>query len=267
LENDDMLQGENITPETPQPQNEPAPESNSNTTPSEKPEEKPMDEYEKLSKLYNTRGPKARPMAIFLMVLAIAASVVTLAVGGYYTVMLCLSVAGVDGGQFFGANANNMSFGIAGLTGFIFYVSSIALIILIVGLTVWAISVYLKLFKNLRQTSHQPYHISAYNGTIIYSIIVFAIFEVLLLFGCVTIWTNVKPADFASITFLIVTILTGLILVALFVEFVVSRIMFAKYPDAELKSEIKKEAHARFRYFVFRKGRDDRRAKNRRIWF
>lgn len=267
MENDDMLQDKNLAPENlNQPQSEP--NVTPSQTPAEKaPEEKPMDEYERLSRLYNTRVEKKRPMAIVLMVLAIMASVVTLAVGGYYTVVLCLSVAGVDGGQFFGANANNLSFGIAGLTGFIFYVSAFALIILIVGLTVWAISMYLKLFKNLRQTSHQPYHVSAYNGTIIYSIIAFAIFEVLLLFGCVTIWTNVKPADFASIAFLIITILTGLILVALLVEFVVSRIKFAKYPDAELKSEIKKEAHARFKYFLLKKGRDDRRAKNRRIWF
>lgn len=228
---------------------------------------KPESDYERLSRLYNQKQEKPRANAKVLMAFSIIATVAVAVVGAWCAIFLLLKVFGVDGGRFFGQTENVLSFGIAGLTGFIFYVSSFALIILICGVTALVMKMFIKLCKNLNQTKYQPYHIVAYNGTYIYNTIVVGIELILLGFALGVIINTSKSFNWIAWLFVVLTVAIFAVFVDLIVELCIARVKYSKYPDKQLKLDIKKEALERYKYFMFRGGRDVKRAKTRRRWF
>lgn len=228
---------------------------------------KPESEYERLSRLYNQKQEKPRANVKVLMVFSIIATIAVAVVGAWCAIFLLLKVLGVDGGRFFGQTENVLSFGIAGLTGFIFYVSSFALIVLICGVTALIMKMFIKLCKNLNQTKYQPYHIVAYNGTYICMTIIVGIELILFGFALAVIINTSESFNWIAWLFVVLTVAIFAVFVDLIVELCIARVKYSKYPDKQLKLDIKKEALERYKYFMFRGGRDVKRAKTRRRWF
>lgn len=228
---------------------------------------KPETDYERLSKLYNLKQEKPRKNAKVITVLSIITTIVVAGVGAFFAVMFLLKVLGMDSEAFFGQGKNVITFGIAGLTGFLFYLSSFVLIILIVGVSSWIMSLFIKLCKNLKQTKYQPYYVVAYNGTLIYTIVVISIILVLLgvAFG-ITVRNSQKFTLVLGLLVALITIIFA-VWVDLFVELCIAKHKHTKLSDKQLKLDIKKEALQRYKFYLFKGGRDIKRAKTRRRWF
>ena len=229
-------------------------------------QKKPMNEVERLTQYYNTKQDKPRVNAIIMMTLSIVAMIFAIVVGAFITVSFSVSMFGVDGNKFFDQNANVLTFGIAGLSGAIFYIVSGAVIILLFGLTYCVAYSYFKLFKNLKKTKQQPYYIATYNGTIKLYFLVNIIY--LIAFIAITVinyQNNIKGA--IPILLIVMAVLSAVLAIDTLVEIIIARISYSKYPDEKLKLEVKREAHERFKLYITNRGRDIERAKNRKRWF
>lgn len=229
-------------------------------------EEKPQNEIDKLTKYYNLKQDKPRANAIVLMVLSIVAMVASIVIGLYFTVFLAASVFGFDTGKLFDKGINTLTFGLSGLMGAILYIVGGTAIILLIAITyIYALG-YFKLFKNLKKTKNQPYYVAAFNGTLIQSCIwYFILFALSMVLTLITI--SDKSLIISLIMFVVLTAITLVLLVDVVVELIIGRVKYSKLADQELKTAIKKEAHDRYKLYLFKNGSRIEKRKTRKRWF
>lgn len=224
------------------------------------------DKLAEVTKYYNIKQEKSRPMAILLMVLSAVSFVAVVATAVWITLLICFQLFHIDVSTLFSKDANNFTLGTAGLVGFLAYIVYFVVLILVAGVVSIISNICLKLFKNLKSTKQQPYHIVAFNGTLISSFFSFLLVGVVLTVVMLIMrQNNVGGVLLALVT--AIAILGFVTSIALVCELVIARVKYNQFSDADIKKEIKNEAHARFKLFTLKDGHARKRAKERKRWF
>lgn len=229
-------------------------------------DEKPLDPLEKVTVYYNQKQEKQRPMAVALMVLSLVSFVSTIAVGAWFSLILLLQVFNIDVSGLFAQDVNAITFGLSGLAGFLAYFIFFIALVIVLAVVILLCSVFLKLYKNAKSTRFQPYHITAFNGTMIMSVFYYLFASIVLALISFVVFKE-KTAGVLPILIYILLAICIITMILLVAELITARTKFSKYPDAETKQAIKDEAHARYKLFIKKDGHARQRAKQRKRWF
>lgn len=229
-------------------------------------ETKPLDPLEKVTIYYNQKQEKQRPMAVVLMALSLVSFISTIAVGVWFSLILLLQVFKIDASGLFAKDLNALTLGLTGLAGFLAYFIYFIAFIIVLSVVIVLCSVFLKLYKNTKATRFQPYHITAYNGTMISSVFYYLFASVVLALISFLAFKG-KTAGVLPILIYVLFAICVITMILLVVELIVARTKYNKYPDQETKNAIKDEANARFKLFIKKDGHARQRAKQRKRWF